>query len=96
MPFTEGALLEAILNEAQRDNNGQLITQEIILDPAHNLPVMPVFWSTGSIVAAVLKYSPKQVTPIMCINAHQGNRFGITIEQVPKAIVITKAVVIKS
>ena len=69
--------------------NGQLITQEIILDPAHNLPVNPVFWSTGSIVETVLNYSPKQVTPILCISAHHGNRFGIAIEQVPEAFVIS-------
>jgi hypothetical protein len=88
MPFTEGALHEAVLVETQQKNNGQLICQDIVLDPAHNLPVTPVFWSTGSIVAAVLNCSPKQITPIMCISAYEGNRSGITIETTPKAVII--------
>jgi hypothetical protein len=33
MPFTEGALHEAVLTETQQDNNGQLICQDIVLDP---------------------------------------------------------------
>jgi hypothetical protein len=80
MPFTEGALREALLTETQRENNGQLICQDIALYPTHNLPMIPVFWSTCSIVAAVLNCLPKQITPIMCISAHKGNRFGVTIE----------------
>jgi hypothetical protein len=89
MPFTEGALLEALLTETQRENNGQLICQDIVLDPTHNLPVTPVFWSTGSIAATVLNCSPKQITPIMCISAHEGKRFGVTIETTPiKAVII--------
>jgi hypothetical protein len=88
MPFTEGALREAILTETQQENIGQLICQDIVLDPTHNLPVTPVFWSTGSIVAAVLNCSPKQITPIMCISAYKGNRFGITIKTTPKAVII--------
>jgi hypothetical protein len=88
MPFTEGALLEAVLTETQRDNNGQLICQEIVLDPTHNLPVTPVFWSTSSIVAAVLNCLPKQITPIMCISAYEGKRFKLTIETTLKAAVI--------
>jgi hypothetical protein len=72
MPFTEGALLEAVLTKTQRDNNGQPICQEIVLDPTHNLLVTPVFWSTGSMVAAVLNCSPKQITSIMCIRAYEG------------------------
>jgi hypothetical protein len=50
--------------------------------------VTPVFWSTGSIVAAILNCLPKQITPIMCISAYEGNRFGITIETTPKAVII--------
>jgi hypothetical protein len=88
MPFTKGALSNALLTETQQDNNGQLICQDIVLDPTHNLPVTPVFWSTGSIVAAVLNCSPKQITPIMCISAYKGNRFGITIKTTPKAVII--------
>jgi hypothetical protein len=88
MPFTEGALREALLTETQRENNGQLICLDFLLDPTHNLPVTPVFWSTGSIVAAVLNCSPKQITPIMCISAHEGNRFGVTIETTPKTVII--------
>jgi len=89
MPFTAGALHQALLHEALEVNNGQLITQEIVLDPTHNLPITPVFWSTGSIVAAVLNCSPKQVTTILCVGAHQGKRFGVTIEQIPKAVIIS-------
>jgi hypothetical protein len=88
MPFTEGALREALLTETQRDNNGQLICLDLLLDPTHNLPVPLVFWSTGSIVAAVLNCSPKQITPIRCISAHEGNRFGVTIKTTPKAVII--------
>jgi hypothetical protein len=88
MPFTEGALREALLTETQQENNGQLICQDILLDPTHNLPVTPVFWSTGGIVGAVLNCLPKQITPIMCISAYEGNRFGVTIETTPKAVII--------
>jgi hypothetical protein len=88
MPFTEGALREALLTKTQRENNVQLICQDIVLDPTHNLPMTPVFWSTGSIVAAILNCSPKQITPIMCISAHEGNRFGVRIETAPKAVII--------
>jgi hypothetical protein len=48
----------------------------------------PVFWSTGSIVAVVLNCSPKQITPIMGISAYEGNRFKVTIETTPKAVII--------
>ena len=89
MPFTEGALLAALLRESKQHNNGQLINQELTLDPVHHLPIAPVFWSTGSIVAGVLHCSPKQVTPILCISAHQGKRFGITIEHPPKPVIIS-------
>jgi hypothetical protein len=88
MPFTEGALREALLTETQGENNGQLICLDFLLDPNHNLPVTPVFWSTGSIGAAVLNCSPKQITPIMCISAHEGNQFGVTIETTPRAVII--------
>jgi hypothetical protein len=47
-----------------------------------------VFWGAGTIVAAILHCSPKLVTPIMCVGAHQGNRYGITIETVPRAVII--------
>ena len=89
MTFTEGALKEAVLNEARKDDNGQLITQEITLDAVHNLPVTPVFWSAGSIVATILHCAPKVVTPIMCVGAYQGNRYGITLEHVPRAVIIS-------
>jgi hypothetical protein len=86
----EGAFREAVLNEAKRDaNNGQLLTHELELDEVNHLPVNPVFWGAGSIVAAILNCSPKVVTPIMCVGAHQGNRYGITIETVPKAVIIS-------
>ena len=90
MTFIEGTLLEAILTESKRENNGQLIHQEIELDPIQNLPITPVFWSTGSIVAAILNCAPKQITAIMCISAYEGKRFGITIEKVPKAVIISQ------
>jgi hypothetical protein len=47
-----------------------------------------VFWGAGTIVVAILNCSPKLVTPIMCVGAHQGNRYGITIETVPQAVII--------
>jgi hypothetical protein len=50
--------------------------------------VTPVFWSTGNIVAAVLNCLPRQIAPIICISAYKGNRFGITIETTPKAVII--------
>jgi hypothetical protein len=87
MMFTEGALREAVLTETQQDNKRQLIHQNIVQDPTQNLPLTPVFWSKGSIVAAALYCLPKQITPIMCISAYEGNRFGITIETTPKAVV---------
>jgi hypothetical protein len=64
------------------------VKQDIELDPTHNLPVTPVFWSTGSIVAAVLNCLLKQITPIMYISAYKGNLFGIIIETTPKAVII--------
>ena len=89
MTFVEGAFKDAVLNEARRDeNNGQLLKQELQLDEVNNLPINPVFWSAGSIVAAVLNCAPKVVTPIMCVGAYQGNRYGITIETVPRAVII--------
>ena len=89
MTFVEGAFKDAVLNEARRDeNNGLLLKQELQLDAVNNLPINPVFWSAGSIVAAVLNCAPKVVTPIMCVGAYQGNRYGITIETVPRAVII--------
>jgi hypothetical protein len=85
----EGAFEQAVLNEARsNDNNGQLLTQDIELDDVNTLPTSPVFWGAGSIVAAILNCCPKVVTPIMCVGAHQGNRYGITIETEPRAVII--------
>jgi hypothetical protein len=85
----EGAFKEAVLSEARSDEkNCQLLTQEILLDDVNTLPLNPVFWGAGSINAAILNCSPKVVTPIMCVGAHQGNRYGITIETVPRAVII--------
>jgi hypothetical protein len=39
-------------------------------------------------IAAVLNCLPKQITPILYISAHEGNRFGVTIETTPKAVII--------
>lgn len=89
MTFAEGALKTAVLTEAQKnDTNGQLLTQEIALDAVHHLPETPVFWSAGSMVAAVLNCAPNVVTAIMCVGAHQGNRYGVTIEHIPRAVII--------
>jgi hypothetical protein len=83
------AFKDAVLSEARSDdNNGQLLTQEIKLDKVNTLPINPVFWGAGTIVAAILNCSPKLVTPIMCVGAHQGNRYGITIETAPRAVII--------
>jgi hypothetical protein len=85
----ENAFKDAVLSEARSDKtNGQLLTQEIELDEVNTLPINPVFWGAGTIVAAILNCSPKLVTPIMCVGAHQGNRYGITIETVPRAVII--------
>jgi hypothetical protein len=93
----EGAFKDAVLSEAQSDeNNGQLLTQEIELDEVNTLPINPVFWGAGSIVAAILDCSPKLVTPIMCVGVHQGNRYGITIETVPRAVIINREDLISS
>jgi hypothetical protein len=85
----EVAFKDAVLSEARsHNNNGQLLTQEIELDEVNTLPLNPVFWGAGTIVAAILNCSSKVVTPIMCVGAHQGNRYGITIETIPQAVII--------
>jgi hypothetical protein len=85
----EGAFKQAILEEARsNDTNGQLLNQDIELDNVDSLPTGPVFWGAGSIVAAILNCCPKVVTPIMCVGTHQGNRYGITIEAEPRAVII--------
>jgi hypothetical protein len=87
--LVENAFKDAVLSEARSDEtNGQLLTQEIVLDEVKTLPINPVFWGAGTIVAAILNCSPKLVTPIMCVGAHQGNRYGITIETVPWPVII--------
>ena len=85
MTFSEGAFKNALLNEATRDEHttGQLLGHQITLDPVHSLPETPVFWKAGSMVATILNCAPKVVTPIMCVGAHQGNRYGITVEPIP-------------
>ena len=89
MTFTEGALKEALITEVEEyEENGHLLTLDIALDPINQLLETPVFWSAGSIVAAVLNCAPKVVTPIMCVSAYQGNRYGVTIDQVPRAVII--------
>jgi hypothetical protein len=78
----ENAFKDAVLSEARSDEtNGQLLTQEIELDE-----VLGRWYH--AIVAAILNCSPKLVTPIMCVGAHQGNRYSITIETVPRAVII--------
>jgi hypothetical protein len=91
MTFSEGAFKNALLNEATRDEHttGQLLGHQITLDPVHSLPETPVFWKAGSMVAAILNCAPKVVTPIMCVGAHQGNRYGITVEPTPRPVIIS-------
>jgi hypothetical protein len=85
----ENAFKDAVLSEARSDeNNGQIFTQEIELDEVNTLPINPVFWGAGTIIAAILNCTPKLVTPIMCVGARKGNRYGITIETVPRVVII--------
>ena len=79
---------EALVTEVEDYETSHLLPLDITLDPVNLLPETPVFWSAGSIVAAVLNCAPKVVTPIMCVSAYQGNRYGVTIDQVPRAVII--------
>jgi hypothetical protein len=91
MVFIEEALVKAVIAEAKKDPPAcQLLEQNLTLDTDHNVPPSPLFWSAGSIVAAVLNCAQKVVTPILCIGAYQGNRFGVTLEAVPRAIIVTQ------
>jgi hypothetical protein len=53
----ENASKDAVLSEARSDKtNGQLLTQEIELDKVNTLPINPVIWGTGTIMAAILNF----------------------------------------
>jgi hypothetical protein len=88
MPFTEGALVSSIVDEAGKDElTNQLMAQELELDEDNNVPTNPIFWSAGSIVVTVLNCAQKVITPVLCISSHLGNRFGLTLGANPRAVI---------